>query len=363
MQVFGKEWFEHHQNELLRFANTRFGRKVLRIDGDVHPAKSIVQIMPDSYTVLEDIQKDRVVLITDFRTRDKFARRLFHAFKPLWYGMHYADLALPRRLEAALGFGFSTLTVYPSGYPGTSVDGWVGQFYTPPSAGLSFPVIRAAAGSEWSVGNQYAPCAAIWCSLAANTYYRLYRGIFLFNTAALGVVAQVSAGTFSLYGYSKGDYIPLTGGQAGLAVVSSDPSSSAILAASDYGALGSTRLSSDLAYASFSTAGYNDLALNAAGIAAISKTGLTKFGTRFAADVDGTAAWLDYGTAELQVYYANEAGTDKDPKLVVTYSYPLGVNVSATWKGIMIPSVNVTGTWKAITGCWVKVSGAWKKVF
>src|SRR5258707_9027350 len=113
--VFDKDWFLHYQSKLLWLLNSSLTKKrfryVLRIHKDC-PDRSIVQILPNSYTVFNRWIDDRVELITDFRTHNKFAKRLYYAFKPFWIVLHiwdlFADFVIP-----SWSFGFNTLTVFP----------------------------------------------------------------------------------------------------------------------------------------------------------------------------------------------------------------------------------------------------------
>ncbi len=101
------------------------------------------------------------------------------------------------------------------------------------------------------------------------------------------------------------------------------PSNNALVVG-DYGNTGSTEFSTAITYTNWSTTGYNDFALNASGLAAISKTGVSKFSTRNANyDVANVAPpWrVDAGT-HIIAYAADQAGTANDPKLVVVHSVP-----------------------------------------
>jgi hypothetical protein len=63
-------------------------------------------------------------------------------------------------------------------------------------------------------------------------------------------------------------------------VYASNPAANDALQASDFATLGNTELSNIIAYADFAIDGWNTFTLNAAGRAAISKTGVTKLGLR-----------------------------------------------------------------------------------
>jgi hypothetical protein len=103
------------------------------------------------------------------------------------------------------------------------------------------------------------------------------------------------------------------------------PASETAIAAGDYDSFDSVpQCDTPITYTGWGEAGYNDFALNSNGIASISKTGITKFGIRNANyDVTGTApTWGSAVQCYLIGYFADQTGTDNDPKLVVTYHIP-----------------------------------------
>jgi hypothetical protein len=141
----------------------------------------------------------------------------------------------------------------------------------------------------------------------------------LFDTSSIGSGKIVSAATLSLFGTTKANAL----GDPSIDIVSSSPASNTTLAASDYGNLGSTSFA-NIAYASWSTSGYNDFSLNAGGISNISLTGVSKFGSRLGWDTANsfTGTWAGASTSALRCNQADASGTANDPKLVVTYSLP-----------------------------------------
>ena len=99
------------------------------------------------------------------------------------------------------------------------------------------------------------------------------------------------------------------------------------------------------AYADFSTSAYNVIALNASGLAAISKTGITKFGCRFHWDVNNDSTGLSLaGTNQSDFNWvaADTADTTSDPYIEITFTVISGpanlktynVNVAANVKTI-----------------------------
>ena len=92
------------------------------------------------------------------------------------------------------------------------------------------------------------------------------------------------------------------------------------MVASDYATLGSIPLSSPITHDDWVLTAWNDFILNAAGLAAIVKGGITKLGTRNPEyDVAGVApSWAVYASAVIASRSAEDFSGHK-PKLVVTY--------------------------------------------
>ena len=146
------------------------------------------------------------------------------------------------------------------------------------------------------------------------------RGGFGFDTSSLGSGATISSATFSLYGSSKQN--SFTSGGASAVLCKFAPGSNTAAATSDYGTIDKT-LQSDgsIAYASWSTSGPNDFALNATGLGNVNKTGRTWLMTCSANDQATSApAWSGTKQTDLQAYYAEQTGTSQDPKLAITYT-------------------------------------------
>src|SRR5690606_27624036 len=115
--VFSKSWFLKHQRKLLRFANTRLGRYILRIHGKRSGVgkQKIVRIEPNAiWWGVKDLG-EKVEVTAEFRSNNKFALRLYHAFKPVWWTMHFIDWLLLDRFQFLnrFNFGFATLVQYP----------------------------------------------------------------------------------------------------------------------------------------------------------------------------------------------------------------------------------------------------------
>jgi len=205
-------------------------------------------------------------------------------------------------------------TYYPDADPETtSVDGTVNQVS---GAGASWSTIRNAAGSQ-SSDNDTTSDGGITSHPTTDLWYSIKREIALFDSSGLPDAATKSAAVLSCYGVSKQDNLSITPNiQAYLAT----PASNTALQNSDYAQIGTVAQSSAIAYADWSTTGYNAFTLN--DLSQISTTGVSKFGLRNANyDVaDSPPAWSgSYANSRVRFYFS-EQGTGYKPKLVVTYT-------------------------------------------
>jgi hypothetical protein len=209
----------------------------------------------------------------------------------------------------------------------SSVDGEVVE-----TTDADWATMRAAAGDSANDSLASDNPVRIASAGGANTWSDLQRSIFLFDTSSLPDDATIISATFSVYGLAKADtFAPAIAPDVN--VYSSAPASNTALAAGDYDSLGTTAFcDTPITYAGFNTAGYNDFSLNASGLAAINTTGVSMFGLRNACyDAAGVApTWSASHVASFTTYFADQALTDKDPKLVVTYEVPPAVSITVT---------------------------------
>ncbi|MEK7112226.1 MAG: hypothetical protein AAB875_02760, partial [Patescibacteria group bacterium] len=260
----------------MKLINTSFGRWFFRIHGERSSVgeHKIIGVSPNSITWEENGFKK-----VELRGKNKFSRRIYYGLYPIWWLFHQWDTFIANPLIPRWNLGFDTMTFYPDADAETSsVDGTV---WRNNAGGETFATLRAGAGtaSEDNIGAGE-PCAGYGHLAASNSWYRMYRGIFVFDTSGLNDGATISSATFSIYGRSKVDNIGIT---PKIGLTQGYSASSTALAASDYnvGNWSNTRIcDTDITYAGYSTAGYNDFALNATGLGIISKTGVTKIGTR-----------------------------------------------------------------------------------
>lgn len=213
-------------------------------------------------------------------------------------------------------------TVVPSA---PSVFGLTSDGSVRGGSGSSWAAARAAFGS--SSGDQ-ASGTKLLAGYASNNAgdeftYTIGRGFVNFDTSSLpaGTITDVRLGL-----YVTNVYNGRSGGGAGpdgsLVVTSGTPASSPP-SNSDFSQVGSTEYgrvaySSMGAHASTPNA-YTEIQLNAAGIAAINRSGTTKLALLASQDFDASApANLTYNGAYIAT--ADATGTSTDPYLIVTYA-------------------------------------------
>jgi hypothetical protein len=293
-------------------------RWILRIHKDLLWNEIIVEIQPNNYKVFCGFDKDNKILIrADFRTHEKFSKRIYHAFSWIWWSLHFLNnigsylknYVVTERFIP--NFGFDTLTKYPDPDPETStVDGYVGR-----SASETFSGIRSGAGNVKSDETTPNYFFRLIGTPDSDSYTSMARSIFLFDTSTLTSAAEVASATFSVYAVDIGSTTPWTGYACHLC--SSNPASNTVLANSDYSNLGSTSYGSSTTY---SNNIWIDFVLNSSGISNISKTSISKFGLRSSWDINNSAPTGVYKNIKNECRFAEYTGSDYDPKLVILYS-------------------------------------------
>lgn len=330
-QVFSKEWFQLHQPKLIWLANNwltkRWFRWVLRIRKFDCPIKTKINyIGPNFFTYNAKRKGKKIEATTDFRVNDKFARRLYYAFKPLWWALHLWDWGTA--YKPAWNAGFDTLTQYPgSTAAGNPCDGDVFRA----SVNETFTNIRDGAGNNNSTASLI---IEIDCSGTTNRFSRLDRVQALFDTSALTAAANISEAVLSFNRTAA--FNTLTGTAPSYDAVSSDPASTSAVANGDYAkAKWGTTPFATIAHGSTAN-GYNAWTLNASGKSNISKTGISKFGLRIDWDTSGTfgGTWGNSKGAGLTLTSSSGGGTTTGPKLVITYTLPSSSQINALLLGV-----------------------------
>jgi len=156
----------------------------------------------------------------------------------------------------------------------------------------------------------------------AGGWYSIYRAALYFDTSAIPDDAVITSATLKLYGSndnSTTDFnITIQNGQP---TNPEDP-----LANTDYNRTLYSGDGGSLTTVGFSVVAYNNIPLNGTGLTWVNKEGTTKLFIRSSRDIGNNAP---AGTELVGVYSTNQAGTAKDPQLVVNYSYS-AASVTAT---------------------------------
>ena len=211
--------------------------------------------------------------------------------------------------------GRTVSTFYPAAGASSPADGAADENDT----NATWTTIQGAAGDLARNSDAQDYYERIVSGSVSNGWDLIVRGIFMFDTSTIDDADSISAATLSLFGSLKDDTLGIT---PTLNIYSSAPASTADVVAGDYDSLGTTAFATGITQADFSISAYNDFALNASGIANISKTGVSKFGSRDATyDAANQApTWGSSAGSYMAGYTADQAGTTNDPKLVVTHA-------------------------------------------
>ena len=216
--------------------------------------------------------------------------------------------------------GNTTLTAYPQPSTGTApIDGQTEKAYGLGS-GVTFATLRGDAGG--SVDNTGgAGDTLVGSDNVTDKYRLLYRFGSGFNTSSIGS-DNVDTATLSFFSRPAGAGIGLgdTNGQ----IVDFNPADGSLFAAGDHVSYGTTLFSdtSILISTMDASAAYYDFPLNASGIANINGAGNSYYGRRLQWDVENnfTGTWASDNSSNWQSWAADDAGTTRDPKLVVEHS-------------------------------------------
>jgi hypothetical protein len=347
IQVFGTEWFKKYNKILVKIAKLPFiGEWVFCFKkyGHYFDINNLLEVQPNA--VVEDMKlrwtkcvkvkgqwvaydctsalhnklikkecKEKLLPTrrNHYFVRNEYALRLQSVFYPIWITFHIWDIIT--RPIPQLNLGFDTLTVYPDkGDPGTtSCCGYAAGI----STSLSFADARSQNGNDHGQEN-----ANIETSIynSSTNFRGFYRGIILYDTSSLGANATISDAVCSFYGNGKSN----AAGTFNLYVCSSNPASNTSIVNADFNIanFGSTSFGS-VAYADFDANNntYTDITLTTAGKNAISKTGITKFGTMIAPDFSNSEPSKVASASSYYLFNGTVgATTAKYPKLVVTYT-------------------------------------------
>lgn len=161
--------------------------------------------------------------------------------------------------------------------------------------------------------------------------YRMFRNFTLFDTSSIPDGDTISSATYSICHFTAN---AANANSDSVSIVGATPASNTSITTADYDQLGSTKFATDIAFATITgNDTFYDFPLNATGIAAISKVGITKIGFRTALDIANTTPT---GLGQRNFYGSNDAAFD--PALVVEHSSVVGPANVKTYNGLAAAS-------------------------
>lgn len=219
--------------------------------------------------------------------------------------------------------GHTTTVVYPDADPETtSADGYTVHNTGLDTNGISWASLTAAAGTDGRANNAEDTAMGIRSAIGSTWRY-IARGVFLFDTSSIPDNDTIFSATLSLYGSDKQDNLSIS---PNINIYSSNPATTTDVVAGDFDSLGSTDFSTPISYTNFSTSSYNNFPLNSSGIGSITKTNISKFGTRNsnydALGIEPT--WSSAVLSFMNVWQAETSGTTEDPKLTISHTATTG---------------------------------------
>lgn len=147
-------------------------------------------------------------------------------------------------------------------------------------------------------------------------FYSIKEAFLSFNTSAIGDSDTINAASLSVYGATDSSTTDFT-------IQARTKDWGASLTTADWVAgadLGALTLLATFSTSGFTTSGYNTFTENGSNLrSAISLTGITYILLNSSRHEAGNTPT---GSEQVKIYFADEAGTTQDPKLVVTYTPP-----------------------------------------
>ena len=306
MDSLSEQIFNKYQKLILKFANSKIGRKYLSINHD----GEIVKIVPNAFYSLN---RDEIEAV--FYGVDVYGRKLNHALTALEIIDDFNIESLLHYLRIKTNNFVYPKVMFDEFNPNANaVDGYV-ERASESSWASSHDV---ANGDVIQTGSLTERCAIVVAATTGSNWWTIRRGFFLFDTSSLTAASTVASGTFSLYVNTVTDQLDT--GRA-LAMINTNPASNTTLVAGDYTdgvESGTTQQATNINLSALNTSAYNDFTLNATGISNISKTGVTKFGTRIEADRANTVpTWVSGDLLGVNVNFSESASNRPRLTLII----------------------------------------------
>lgn len=315
-------WYRENKLALIALLNTNEGRDLFEIAPTPYP---IIEVDPYSYT--ENLRQDagpgvkrtttrtapKISNLIRFRLNDILPALTRIKFEQM---MEWPLVGAARQYQQAV---FATVEKYPDPHPETStVDGRVRNSVTEDD----WSVVRDAATGTGADPSGTGNSAAYFSAGGTSTKWVAFSRYFaLFDVTAISDSDTVTSATFEMVMTGITDNYSQS-----IVVCTTTPASNTNLVTGDFNQVGTADQSTRTALSSLTVddATYNALTLNSTGIGNVDLSGnICKFGIRLSGDIDDDEpTWAFDTTVQIQPRQADDTGTSKDPKLVVTHSTP-----------------------------------------
>lgn len=306
-------------------AQTSVGRDLLEIP---HNGLPVVYISKNEVRYLLGMKNGLYECMSDYRIGSKWANVIRCRFSQFRAAAKYFEVSAWNQAGRSM-FKYDdsrilglTLTAYPDANVETStVDGSISRDGDGSGTGTNWTT-QYVGWDGTGGGGASSDSAATLGAAYAHKYtgeFGIGRGLMLFDTSSLTAGATISAAVLSLWPTLAAENADNVNHFVN--IFSSAPASNTAIAATDFDSVGSTKFAQDYDITGMGTGAYKDWTFVAAGISAISKTGISKFGTRGGRDInDDNPEDNNVSAYNVTVSTADHTGTSQDPKLVVTYT-------------------------------------------
>ena len=215
--------------------------------------------------------------------------------------------------------GIIVCTFYPGSLTVTDspLDGHTDRYSL---AGSSFSYLRTATADCYpQVDETFFEIRAYAGTIESPFWTSLTRSFILFDTSALGADVEIISAEFSARKISETNDDNITDDDMALCMVGSNPASPDSLICADHGTIGAVLYASKKTHPYVESDSRISFDLNADGLAAINKTGLTKFGLIANCDyMDQSPVWAANSGFQVDFYSRNSSYRDNWPRLVIT---------------------------------------------
>jgi len=332
--IFDKTWFDENQRKLLWLSNTPVVKRIFRWVMCIEQDKPVLtRILPNA--TFWDAGNDKTAF--DFRTHNKYSKRLYYGFYYIWAFCHLLDMEFINFFIPKWNLGFDAFgPYYPDAGTGVSdIDGHIASRID--EAGASFATVRAGASTYYAEDSDAASYLTIGTDSSGN-WRNIRRMFFGFDTSSIGADVTVDSAIISFSSNGKSNVFT-TADNAHVCAAGDFGTS---ITSGDWGLVSDTSFA-NITHAAWSTSGYNDFTLDSNGRDNVVIDGVSRYALRGERDI--TNATINGGNSKYcskTVAMSDTSGTASDPKLTGTFS-------GGVIQKILTETMSITGVISRIT--------------